>query len=404
MTEWRPLKRFVDPSRPITYGIVQAGPDIPGGVPYIRPVDMDGHRGVREPSELRTTSPEIAASYLRSTIRQGDLVVSIGPSFGKTMVVDDPALDGANLTQGTARVSPAPGVDARFLQWTLQSKVAVAHWEASVGGATFRALNLGPLAETPVPVIPLVAQRAMAGFLDTEIGRIDALISKKRRMVDLLRDWVIERARHMTASGPLLPARRCLAGVRTGTTPRDDEADLIRPDGEVEWISPGDVGNGLQLRPAARRVDRDALVRGVVPVFPSGSCVVVGIGATAGRVGFVDRLMSGNQQMTCLVPRGDVVDGRFLAWQLLCRADELRATAPYTTLPILNNDFLRSVSLWVPRLDKQANTIRLLDEELSRAEVLTASLEAQMTLLQERRQVLITAAVTGEFEVPGAAA
>jgi type I restriction enzyme S subunit len=40
------LKRLVDPLRPITYGIVQAGPDFPGGIPYVRPVDMTDEHGV----------------------------------------------------------------------------------------------------------------------------------------------------------------------------------------------------------------------------------------------------------------------------------------------------------------------------------------------------------------------
>src|SRR5260370_10818678 len=40
--EWRlrSLDSCVDTAIPITYGIVQAGPDIPGGVPYIRTVDL----------------------------------------------------------------------------------------------------------------------------------------------------------------------------------------------------------------------------------------------------------------------------------------------------------------------------------------------------------------------------
>ena len=41
------LKRVVDAKRPVTYGIVQCGPDYPDGVPYIRPIDMDEERGAK---------------------------------------------------------------------------------------------------------------------------------------------------------------------------------------------------------------------------------------------------------------------------------------------------------------------------------------------------------------------
>ena len=40
------LKFNVDPRRPITYGIVQCGPDVEMGIPYIRPVDMNDESGI----------------------------------------------------------------------------------------------------------------------------------------------------------------------------------------------------------------------------------------------------------------------------------------------------------------------------------------------------------------------
>src|SRR5262249_23096601 len=77
------LKQMVQPQRPITYGIVQAGPHIPDGIPYVRPADMTDEQGVASPDDMLRTSSDIASAYSRSTIRAGDLVCSIGPSFGK---------------------------------------------------------------------------------------------------------------------------------------------------------------------------------------------------------------------------------------------------------------------------------------------------------------------------------
>jgi type I restriction enzyme S subunit len=180
--EFLPLKRFVDAHRPITYGIVQAGEDVEDGVPYIRPIDMDEHNGVRDPAALRKTAREIAAAYTRSTVRPGDLVVSIGPSYGKTMIVSS-ELDGANLTQGTARIAPGPDVEASFIRWALRSSTATEFWDAAVAGATFRALNLEPLSRTPVPAWTLREQRGISDFLDAATARINALVEKKRHMV-----------------------------------------------------------------------------------------------------------------------------------------------------------------------------------------------------------------------------
>ena len=180
-----PLKRLVDSRRPLTYGIVQAGEDCPGGVPYIRPTDMFGHSGVPDAEMLLRTSPEIAHSYRRSILEPGDLVVSIGPSFGKTMLVPS-ELEGANLTQGTARVAPADGNSARFLRWVLRGRAARAHWEVSVGGATFRALNLEPLGLTPVPLVPLKNQLQIADRLDAAESAFMESGDKLRQLKSLL--------------------------------------------------------------------------------------------------------------------------------------------------------------------------------------------------------------------------
>ncbi len=180
------LKRLVDPARPVTYGIVQCGPDYPGGVPYIRPVDMDDEGGIKADTLQRTTS-EIATAYARSTVRPDDVVVSIGPSFGKAMIV--PAeLDGANLTQGTARVAPGSRITSRFLFWALRSGSSRQAWDSFCSGATFRALTLEILETCALALPALTEQRAIAAFLDRETVRIDALVAKKERLIELLQE------------------------------------------------------------------------------------------------------------------------------------------------------------------------------------------------------------------------
>jgi type I restriction enzyme S subunit len=127
------LKRVVNQSRPITYGIVQGGPHVTGGTPYIRPTDMLDEFGVANEEELLRTSDQIALSYARSTLRCCDLVCSIGPSFGKVMVVP-PSLEGANLTQGTARIAIASGHNPRYFFWVLRSAPSFHQWQSRSGG------------------------------------------------------------------------------------------------------------------------------------------------------------------------------------------------------------------------------------------------------------------------------
>lgn len=171
------LKRVVDDKRQITYGIVQAGENINEGVPYIRPVDMTDRNGVLDESKLMRTSLAIASNYKRSEVYEGDIVCSIGPSYGKVMIVPK-SLNGANLTQGTARIAIRNSTSSEAIYWWLQSREVRDFWFTSIGGATFSALNLGPLSETPVPLMSFVEGQEVARDLSNEIERVDSLIAR----------------------------------------------------------------------------------------------------------------------------------------------------------------------------------------------------------------------------------
>ena len=103
---------------PITYGIVQAGGHVPGGVPYVRVSDMTSQEFLHPDTPPRT-SPEIASRYRRSSCSPGDLIFALRGPIGLTRVVPD-ELDDVNLTQGTARLSPDPSVlSTSFLRWSV---------------------------------------------------------------------------------------------------------------------------------------------------------------------------------------------------------------------------------------------------------------------------------------------
>ncbi|TFV58992.1 UNVERIFIED_ORG: restriction endonuclease subunit S [Bacillus sp. AZ43] len=182
------LRRLVDRERPMTYGILQAGEPIEGGVPYIGPSDITGEGTSPERDALRTTASEIASAYRRSVLAGGDVVVSIGPAYGKVAVVSDD-LAGANLTQDTVRVALVPELaHTRFVVWALLSRQTADYWDYQIMGATFRRLNLGTLARTPIPFAPLDEQRRIASYLDEQTAKIDALIAETERFIELARE------------------------------------------------------------------------------------------------------------------------------------------------------------------------------------------------------------------------
>lgn len=126
----------------ITYGIVQAGPHIPDGVPYIRVSDMVSEAFVID-SILRT-APQIAARFRRSTVKSGDIVFALRGAPGLVRVVPE-FLDGANLTQGTARISVRADVNRDFVLWALRSPMVRKQIATEAKGSTFKEITLASI-------------------------------------------------------------------------------------------------------------------------------------------------------------------------------------------------------------------------------------------------------------------
>ncbi|MEU1774234.1 MULTISPECIES: restriction endonuclease subunit S [Streptomyces] len=396
-----PLKRSVDPARPITYGIVQAGPDTPGGVPYIRPTDMTQGSGVPDPTKLLHTTEEIAASYGRSRVATGDIVVSIGPSYGKVMMVPE-ALAGANLTQGTARVAAAAGIEGRFLYWTLQTSLARKFWDASVGGATFRALNLEPLSRTPVPHVPLPQQRRIADFLDVETVRIDALIDARRRQVSVLDERLNSFREKLFGTDvtdgtptPLMhltdPYRPIVYGIV--------QAGPEVPEG-VPYIKTGDL---KKLHPSELSRTSFAIHEQFRRAAVHPGDIVMAMRASIGAVALVPpELPEANlTQGTARIAAADGISAEWLLQALQTRHTreqcDLRAVG--STFRTLNIWDLRRIVLTAVSSEHQQVALRRFGALQTKHHRVRQATQRQLALLAERRTALITAAVTGQFDV-----
>jgi type I restriction enzyme, S subunit len=190
----KPLKILVRSDASITYGIVQAGPHIPDGIPYIRTSDMSGSV-LPETGYLRT-SPEIAASYARSRVQSGDVVIAIRATVGKSLIVPQ-FLDGANLTQGTARISPGTSISAEYLCYVLNSSSASQGFDAIAKGATFKEITLEMLRNFRVPVPPCDEQAAILLFLRQRSLRLEGMRDTAMGMIACFRE---RRAALITAA------------------------------------------------------------------------------------------------------------------------------------------------------------------------------------------------------------
>lgn len=418
------IKRIIDPQRPITYGIVQAGPHIPEGIPYIRPADMTDEKGIRESAALLRTSVEIASSYSRSKVATGDLVCSIGPSFGKVMSVPD-WLDGANLTQGTARLAASPSIASSFLFWVLRSDPSVAQWESAIGGATFRALNLYPLANTYCSLPPLNEQNAIAAFLDRETAKIDALVAEQERLIALLKEkrqavishavakglnpdapmkdsgiewlgevpahWTIQRLRHIATLNP--------SKAETNEMDRSAEVsfmpmEAISENGTLLHGATKPIGEGLSGYTYFR--EGDVTIAKITPCFENGKGAVMH--GLHGGIGF------GTTELIVVRAKEGSAIPAYLDW--LFRSSFFRGIGEGAMYGAggqkrVPDDFVRNFVIGVPSVAVQTQIADFLAQEAKGFDALVMEAECVINLLSERRAALISAAVTGKIDVRG---
>lgn len=177
--------------------------------------------------------------------------------------------------------------------------------------------------------------------------------------------------------------------ITTGSTPGDE---LFDDDSEVAWYSPGDFQGSLTLNSSKKKLRVDAFSRGVRR-FPAKSVLIVGIGATLGKVGYAPTESSGNQQINCVVTN-EVAQGMFIVLYLSVIPEVMKLLANTATLGIMNQAKTGEIPLPIPSPGEQKSILAFLDRETAKINRLMAVRRKQVDRLQEQRTAVIHHAVT----------
>lgn len=411
-----PLKHLVDVNQRVL-------PETTDPEQLIRYIDIGSvatGRLVDEPKQMPFGE---APSRARRLVRDGDTIVSTVRTYLRAVwpVRDS---EGLVVSTGFAVLTPRPGLNPRYLGWIAQSDPFVDAIVARSVGVSYPAINPGEIGELRVDPPALEVQRAVSDYLETETARIDDLIAKKRALSDALDERWKRELLH------------CL-----GVAHRQD-------DGPVAWVA--ELPAGWSLRPLRRLIARSW--GGDWGVDAGGAakdleCVRAAdfdfayLRATAGAI----RSFEENTLRSRVLRPGDMVleksgggegvpVGRVVAWRGDGVAVPTNFAAGVRPAPDADADFVlltfraayqaglpwRSIKqttglqnldvghylthLWpVPPLEEQGRIAAALLASLEQTQTLQSRLAAQVALLREHRQALITAAVTGELEIPGVA-
>ncbi len=297
--------------------------------------------------------------------------------------------------------------EPRFLHHLLRTRTYISEYERrgkymppsqfDISWEQFRSI--------PIALPPLDVQKAIADYLDAETARIDALVEKKRKMVDLAADRARTFISLATEESPYIPVRH-LTSLRT-SGPRG-WADRIAESGQPFIRSANLRRDSIEIR-----VDNLAFVGVSTTQEARRSAVCVGdvlvgiTGANLGWVGCVGADLAGgfvSQHVAILRPSN--IEPEWLAYSLYSfRAQDQLLGGQYGgTKQQLGLDDLAELRIGNPPRDEQLRRVDAIRRERMAVDQLTLSLEHQVRLLNERRQALISAAAMGHLEVPGVAA
>lgn len=258
----------------------------------------------------------------------------------------------------------------------------------------------------------------IVGFLDRETAKIDNLIAKQEKLIELLKEKrhaVISHAvtKGLDPSTPtkpsgiewlgdvpehwVLPRINYVANVRNGSTP--DRSNLEYWNGTIPWLSSGKV-NDFIIESADEFVTQSALDNSSLSRFPAGSVLVglVGQGRTRGMCAMLTFQSCINQNVAGIIVK-PILDPTFLLYALVAAYQSLRDFGRGGQQDALNCEILGAFRIPLPPLKEQKEIVEHIQGITSKIDALIAKSGQAIGLQKEHRTALISAAVTGKIDV-----
>jgi type I restriction enzyme, S subunit len=287
----------------------------------------------------------------------------------------------------------------KFLYWALDSAPIARQWSVTAAGVTRVGIRSTDLNKVTIPLPPLDEQRAIAGYLDHETAQIDALVAKQEEFIGLLRERRL-RAREVLADRVAVGARLrlLLREIDHRAGPRAVDLPLFSV--SIDW--------GVRRRDET--TDRPSRAEDLdrYKVCLKGDIVVNRMRAFQGALGVApaDGVVSPDYAVLRAVPE---VDPQWLAElmrteafvnEIILRLRGIGGTdSGNVRTPRINTADLLDIRINVPDEAIQHTELTNLVTETTRIDALIAKADEHIALAKERRSALITAAVTGQFDV-----
>jgi len=191
----RPLEDLVSSNCTLSYGIVQPGDEVPGGMPIVRPVDL-GSRVVGL-ANLKRIDPALARSYARTTLTGGDLLLCVRGTTGLVAMAAH-ELAGANVTRGIVPIRfEAMQLSQEMGEFLLRGESVQTQIRAKTYGTALMQINIADVRRLALKVPPIAQQPALVKKMVAMQAAADQLVSgyaRKLAALDELKQSLLHQA------------------------------------------------------------------------------------------------------------------------------------------------------------------------------------------------------------------
>lgn len=172
---WVRFDELIDPTRPISYGVLVPGPDVADGVPLVRIADLS----LTDPPRLpeKRIGAAVDAQFARTRLEGDEILMGVVGSIGKLGVAPS-TWAGANIARAVCRIVPAEGVNREFVLLLLQSEFMQTNFAGDTRTLAQPTLNVGLIRSSPTP-LPPVAEQARIVTRVTELRRLCATLRER---------------------------------------------------------------------------------------------------------------------------------------------------------------------------------------------------------------------------------
>lgn len=327
---------------------------------------------------------------------------------------------------------PDEGFDGHFAQYHMLTREFIDIVDGSTYGSKMPRASWEFVGGMPMAVPPPVEQPAIAAFLDRETAKIDALIAQQQRLIALLqekrqavichavtkglnpdapmKDSGIEWLGEVPEHWDVLPVKYLVASIEQGWSP---QCDGFPVQDESEWgvLKVGCVNGGVfnpqenkSLPPELSPIPKLGIASGDLLVSRANTRELVGSAAVADRD--YPRLLLCDKVYRLRLD-AHRCSPTFLSLFLASRAArepiELGATGASASMVNIGQSVILNLITGVPPVAEQCAVVQHVADMLTRLNSLETEAHHAVTLLQERRSALISAAVTGQIDVRGLA-